>query len=663
MSVVIFPTDASTPVSPGHGRLRPLGLSEVRIDGGFWADRQQVNAAASFDHCREWMERLGWIDNLRHAGAGTLDPEQRNGMIFSDSDVYKLVEAMAWESARRGGDAELDAEIDELADVFAAAQEPDGYLHTGFGRPGQRPRYSDLEWGHELYCYGHLIQAAVARLRGDKASDGTLVKVALRVADHVCEVFEHGGVCGHPEIEMALVELYRATGERRFLDQASRFVDRRGHGQLADMELERSYYQDDVPVRLAHRFSGHAVRALYLACGAVDVATETGDDELLAAVIRQWEHTIATRTYLTGGMGARSEGEAFGDDYELPPDGAYAETCAAVASVMLSWRLALATGEARFSDLAERTLYNAVAGGVAVDGRAFFYRNRLQHRVLGRAPQPDAVNPRPAADLRAPWFHVSCCLPNVARTFASLAAYIATADDAGLQLHQYAPTTVRTALPGGQPVGVVVDTGYPWRGQVIVRVTEASAASWTLSLRIPPWADGALASGAAGEQRAAAGWLRLTRDWRTGDEVHLQLPTTPRWTFPDPRIDAVRGQVALERGPVVYCAESPGDSGPLLERVEVDTGATPVEAAAADLSPDAVAVRVPARQRATADGAWPYASTPAEPGSQACRLELIPYHLRAHRGPATMRVWLPQAASPTEVRQWPDAPSAGEGER
>jgi hypothetical protein len=475
-------------------------------------------------------------------------------------------------------------------------------------------------------------------------------------------VFEHSGVCGHPVIEMALVELYRVTGERRYLAQARRFVDRRGHGQLADQELGRSYYQDDVPVRQARRFAGHAVRALYLACGAVDVATETGDGELLAAITRQWEHTIATRTYLTGGMGARSEGEAFGDDFELPPDGAYAETCAAIASVMLSWRLALATGEARFSDLAERTLFNAVAVGGAVDGRAFFYRNRLQQRVPGSAPPHDAINPRAAADLRAPWFEVSCCPPNLARTFASLAAYFATVDDAGLQLHQYAPATVRTALPGGSPVGVAVETGYPWRGEVTVRVTDPGAAPWTLSLRIPPWADGAIASGAGGERRAVAGWLRLARDWRAGDEVRLQLPMGPRWTFPDPRIDAVRGQVALQRGPLVYCAESPGGSDPPLDRVEVETGATPVEAAAADLSPGAVVVRVPARQRVAADGAWPYASTPTEPGSQARPLELIPFHLRAHRGPATMRVWLPQASSHPEVTRWREQPSGGEPE-
>jgi uncharacterized protein len=359
------------PVVPGSGRLRPLGISEVEITAGFWGRRQQVNSEATIQHCHDWMERLGWVGNFRAAAEGRL-PEDRNGVVFTDSDVYKLMEAAAWEVGRSGS-ADADRRFADLTAVIAPAQEEDGYLNTVFGRPGQPDRYSDLEWGHELYCYGHMLQAAVARARTGRADQ--FVKVARRAADHVCEVFGEGGVervGGHPEIELGLIELARVTGEERYLHQASLFIDRRGHQTLADIHWGRSYFQDDVPVRDQVAFTGHSVRALYLAAAAVDVAVETGDAALLEAIIAQWERTVARRTYLTGGMGSHHDGEKFGEDFVLPPDRAYSETCAGIASVMLSWRLLLATGEPRFADLAERTLFNVVATSPAPDGRAFF---------------------------------------------------------------------------------------------------------------------------------------------------------------------------------------------------------------------------------------------------------------------------------------------------
>ncbi len=332
------------------------------------------------------MERLGWTANFTHAANGTIAGNHQ-GMMFADSDVYKLMEAMAWEVGRSGS---VDAErrFGELTAVIAPAQEPDGYLNTVFGRPGQPPRYSDLEWGHELYNDGHLFQAAVARQRSSGGDE--FVEIARRVADHVCATFGDGGierVCGHPEVELGLVELARTTGEQRYLDQAALFVERRGRGTLGEIGFGQAYFQDDVPVRDATVFRGHAVRAMYLAAATVDVAVETGDDELLARVIEQWEATIARRTYLTGGMGSMHTGEAFGDDFMLPPDRAYSETCAGIGSVMLAWRLLLATGETRFADLIERTLYNVVATSPAPDGRHFFYANPLHQRVPGHGSE------------------------------------------------------------------------------------------------------------------------------------------------------------------------------------------------------------------------------------------------------------------------------------
>ena len=596
------------PVAPSRGgALRPLGIGDVHLEGGFWGERQQLNAETIIPHCLGWERRLGWIDNFR-------DPHGKRGREFTDSDVYKLVEAMAWE-AGRSGDAGLDALIAEIAEEAAGAQEEDGYLNTFFGHRGRERRYTDLEWGHELYCYGHLIQAAVARLRTH--GEDRLTQIARRAADHVCDAFGpsgNQGVCGHPEIEMALVELYRATGEERYLDQASRFVERRGRPALADVARGRAYYQDEMPLRDARAFRGHAVRALYLASGAADVAVETGDDDLLETIMRQWEHTIARRTYLTGGMGSRHADEAFGEDFELPPDRAYSETCAGVASVQLAWRLLLATGDARFADLAERTLYNVVATSPALDGSGFFYTNPLHQRVPGEAPDPDAESPRAASSLRAPWFRVACCPTNVARTLASLAGYVATTDDGGIQLHQLVPCTVRHG-----PTALRVRTDYPWSGDVSVQVEDPGSAPWRLSLRVPEWAGEAVLVDRGTRRPVDAGYATADGPWRAGDEVRLELPLRPRWTRPDPRIDAVRGCVALERGPLVYCLEST-DQADGFELDRVTTAATD----AFTEGPPALAL----------GGAVTIESR---------GLTFIPYHAWGNRGLSTMRVWVPEA--------------------
>ncbi|NKY09097.1 glycoside hydrolase family 127 protein [Cellulomonas hominis] len=637
-------TTVVAPVLPSTGALRPLGLEEVTLTGGFWADRQRVNAAATIPHCDHWETRVGWIGNFERALDGTL-VEHRTGREFADSDVYKMIEAMAWEVGRTG-DPALEARIGELAALIGRVQEPDGYLNTQFGRPGQAPRYSDLEWGHELYCYGHLIQAAVARLRTGR--DDELVAVARRAADHVCAEFGpdgRDGVCGHPEIEVALAELARATGERRYLDQAALFVERRGRGTLAPIEFGREYYQDDEPVRSATVLRGHAVRALYLAAGALDVAVETGDDELLEAVRAQYARTLASRTYLTGGMGSHHQDEAFGDDYELPPDRAYCETCAGVASVMVSWRLLLATGDASWGDVVERTLYNVVATSPRADGKAFFYTNPLQKRVPGEAASDDEVSARALSRLRAPWFEVSCCPTNVARTLAALGGYVAAVSDDTLHLLQHASARIATRLGDGRAVGVEVVTGYPVDGEVVVRVTEAPEGPWTLALRVPAWAAGdALVDGAPAE--VVDGVVRVQRELAAGDEVRLVLPVAPRVTVPDGRIDAVRGCVAVERGPVVLCAESvdlPG--GAAVDTLRVDAGAPAV----ADGDGARVRARlVPADESGAADGAgagagWPYGAPGTGGAGEAVDVRLVPYHSWANRGPSTMRVWLPTA--------------------
>ncbi|AEG43574.1 glycoside hydrolase family 127 protein [Isoptericola variabilis] len=631
----------SAPVVPSRGRLLPLGLDEVRITGGPWARRQDVNGTATLSHIEHWLEREGWLGNFDAAVRGTL-PEDRRGREFSDSEVYKLLEAMAWELGRRPDD-QLERRFAAIVRRVAAAQEPDGYVGTMFGRPGQQPRYSDLEWGHELYCQGHLMQAAVARVRTGHRDD-LIVEVARRSADHVCATFgrdANAGVCGHPEIEVGLAELGRALDEPRYLEQARLFVERRGRGVLADIEWGRSYYQDDVPVRDATVFRGHAVRANYLAAGAIDVAVEHGDDALLASVTAQWHRTQARRTYVTGGQGSHHQDEAFGDDWVLPPDRAYSETCAGVGSVMVSWRLLLAEADPVYADAVERTLLNVVATSPSHDGRAFFYANTLHQRVPAEHASVDEISKRAEASLRAPWFEVSCCPPNVARTFASLAAYVATVDDGGLQLHQYAPCEIRTSLPDGSPVAVDVVTRYPDDGRVEISVLEAPDADWTLTLRVPAWSSEAfVAVDGAAPERVGPGSVRVSGA-RSGSVVTLELDVAPRFVAADPRIDAIRGCVAVQRGPEVLCLESV-DLAP--------AGLDDVSAVAVDVSTpprrteDGVVVRVAAVRHDEAP--WPYApaaETPAERPvlGPATDVTLVPYHDWANRGPSTMRVWLP----------------------
>ncbi|QAY64215.1 glycoside hydrolase family 127 protein [Xylanimonas allomyrinae] len=620
------------PVAPSRGRLRPLGLDDVTIDGGFWGERQDLNAAATIPHVESWLERLGWIGNFDAAVEGRL-PGDRKGREFSDSETYKLLEGMAWELGRRP-DPALQARFDAIVARVAAAQEADGYLSTMFGRPGQAARYSDLEWGHELYCFGHLIQAGVARAR-TVGLDDELVRVSVRAADHVCDVFGLGGiasVCGHPEIEVALAELYRVTGQRRYLDQASLFVERRGRGVLGEIDFGPQYFQDDVPVREATVFDGHAVRALYLAAGAVDVAVETADDGLLAAVTSQTLATLARRTYLTGGMGAHHEGESFGADFELPPDRSYSETCAGIASIMLNHRLVLATGDARHADAIERTLFNIVATAPAADGRGFYYTNTLYQRVEGTMPDPDEPSARASSAARPPFFAVSCCPTNLTRTFASLGAYLATADDHGVQVHQYAPSTIR-AVVAGEPVEVKVATTYPATGRITVTAVTAPSAGWSLTLRVPGWASGArLASAGGPAEPVEPGYVTVAGP-ATGESVVLELPVDARWTWADARVDAVRGQVAVERGPVVMALESV-DLGADVATARVRTDAAPVEAEGR--------VLVPVRTVVPHDGGWPYGTRTEDDGAAERLVPLIAYHSWAERGPSTMRIWMPE---------------------
>ncbi|ROP46015.1 glycoside hydrolase family 127 protein [Pseudokineococcus lusitanus] len=632
------PADAARPVVPRSGARRGAGLREVTLVDGFWADRQRTNARETVQHCVAWVERLGWLRNFDRVADGTTGPD-RPGWQFSDSEVYKLLEALAWQLAA-APTPDLEALHDRLVARVAAAQDADGYLSTAFGHPGLPPRWSDLEKGHELYCVGHLLQAAVARGRTHPAD--LLVEVARRAADQVCEEFGpdgRDGVCGHPEIEVGLAELGRLLDEPRYTAQAALFVERRGHGRLGPIPLlGPAYFQDDVPVRDADVWRGHAVRALYLAAGAVDVAVDTGDAGLLDAVRRQWERSVARRTYITGGMGSRHQDEGFGEDWELPPDRAYCETCAGVGSVMVSWRLSLATGDVRYADLVERTFYNVVATSPRGDGRAFFYANPLQQRVAGTDVAEDAENPRAEGGARAPWFDVSCCPTNVARTLASWQAYAVAVEGDRVELLQHTSCDVRVALDDGGVLGLRVRTGYPVEGEVVVDVVEEPGRAVALALRVPAWATGAELVDGPTTTAVAPGLAVVTRRWVEGERLLLRLPVAPRWSRADPRVDAVRGCVAVEAGPLVLCVEQPDlPDGADLDLLEVDTG-VPLRRAG-----DGAVAAGRLRAVPAVGGDLPYGDRPPEGEGVRVEVPLVPYHRWAERGPGTMRVWVPEA--------------------
>lgn len=589
-------------------KLSPLPLSNVDIVDGFWADWQRVNRERTIPHGFEQLQARGALDNLRLAAGARGDYHAEpdgTTLPFLDSDVYKWLEGAGWELGR-GADARIAAQADEVIAIVAAAQRPDGYLNSYVQVVKDGVPYRDLAWGHEFYCTGHLIQAAVAWKRS--LGDDRLLRIAMAACDHIDREFGPGarpGIDGHPGIEMALVELTRVTADPRYLALAERMVNLRGHGIIGPGRFGTEYWQDHEPVREAQSVAGHAVRQLYLDCGAVDVAVEVGDGELLAAVQRRWDDMTATRTYLTGGLGSRHRDEAFGDPYELPPDRAYTETCATIAGVMLAWRLLQATGDTKYADAIERAMFNGVLSGISLTGTEFFYTNPLQRRTH-RAPHGTNDGDR------APWYPCACCPPNLMRMLSSWQQYLATTTPDGIQIHQYASATIRAPLAAG-PVHLELKTGYPWQGQVTVHIVQSPAEPWSLSLRLPPWsrADG------------TAETMVHQRHWQSGDTIVLDLNLEPRLTEPDRRVDAVRGCVAIERGPLVYCVEAADvPAGMDLEDLVIDGERQPAAKPRPDVAASVVGVDIPA--------------------SGGLVVGAIPYYTWANRKPGAMRVWIPR---------------------
>lgn len=634
----------AVPTPDAAAALRPLEAGRARITGGFWHERQQRNRTAGLRSGHEQLEASGTLENFRRV-AGTAEGEA-DGMIFQDSDVYKWLEAVAFELGREE-DAELRAVAREVTGLIASAQQEDGYLNSVHTlRHGIEERYTNLAWNHELYCYGHLIQAAVALSRS--AGEDQLLEVALRIVDHLRTFFGpdlRHSTCGHPVLEMALVELHRLTGREEILDLARFFLDVRGaEERFEGTNPGPGYFSASVPVRATRSVEGHAVRALYLFAGATDQAIEDDDAELLTRCEAVFADLLATKTYVTGGMGARWDWEAFGDPYEMTTDRGYAETCAAIGAIQWAWRLLLATGKPQYADAIERLLFNAFLAGVSLAGTEFFYVNSLQLRDGATADEGRSI-----AHGRRGWFDCACCPPNIMRTFASLDHLVATQDAHGLQIHQLTSGTW-SAGEDAEALTVSTRTDYPHDGRLTVRIDAAPSAPRRLSLRVPEWSrgrarltvDGATSSVPADEACAV-----VEKEFAPGEEIVLELDMTPRFVGTHHRLDASRGAVALERGPLVYALENEDqDVQVTVDDAQVDPAATPEPAAPLPALDGAVPLRVRGSvvRSSPAASAWPYpvhGSADAQQQRTPHTWTAIPYFAWGNRSVAAMRVWLP----------------------
>lgn len=620
-------------------KLRPISQSAVKLRDGLLRERQLTSRRVGLRHGYKMLEKSGNFENLQWAAGKTKGPYR--GPLFMDSDLYKWVEGVSLELANES-DAELAALIEGVIAQIEAAQTPEGYLNTFYQMAEPQNRWKNIAHGHELYCAGHLFQAAVAHKR--TTGSDRLLKVATKFADHIDDLVKTGKLdvpCGHPEIETALVELHRATGEVRYLKLAQYFLDRRGHDLLSKNRGEHQnatylglYLQDHVPVRDATEVVGHSVRQLYLTAGMADVYLETGEHALLTAQLRQWRDMTTRKMFITGGVGSKPSHEAFGDAYELPNSNCYCETCAQVASIFWNWRLLMITGESRFADVIERTIFNGFLSGVSMDGKKFFYVNPLASN--GGVERPE-------------WHGCACCPPNVMRLLASIGQYLATVSTRGVQIHQFAPCDIQAELPSGAKISLQIETEFPWSGEIEVGVMSLDGAkneAWDLSMRVPEWATDVayFVNGKSVDPKIDSGYAVFSRVWEKGDQLCMEIHMEPRMTVAHPHVDATIGRIAIEHGPLVFCVEQVDNELPLMD-LRLDAGAPINVTWREDLLGGTLVVE--ANALVVDRQAWStmlYSRAEVMPLPVGVKtLNAVPYFLWANRGACAMRVWLPVA--------------------
>ncbi len=629
--------------------VKPVPFTQVRITDEFWAPRMETNRAVSIPYAFGKCEENGRMSNFDIA-AGKAEGDHRGTYPFDDTDPYKILEGASY-ALLVGPDPKLEKYLDDLIAKIAAAQEDDGYLYTCRKNNAKyldnwsgTERWAKLAGSHELYNAGHMYEAAVAHYQA--TGKRSFLDVAIKNADLICSVFgadKKRDVPGHQIIEMGLAKLYRATGDEKYVQLAKFFLDERGHAH--GRNLYGPYTQDHEPVIEQSQAVGHAVRASYMYSGIADIAALTGDRQYVEAIGRIWQNVVSKKLYLTGGIGARHGGEAFGDNYELPNMSAYNETCAAIGNVYWNHRLFLLHGDAKYIDVMERTLYNGLISGVSLDGKLFFYPNPLESRGQHQ---------------RSPWFGCACCPGNITRFIASVPGYAYAHQGDSLFVNLFADGTAAVAMED-QTVQIKQQTSYPWDGNVTITVTPEQTADFTIKVRIPGWAQNEpvpsdlytflresdnkatlKVNGKPIPAKTRKGFVGISCKWIKGDTIELNLPMPIRRVLCHEKVADNIGKVALQRGPIVYCAEWPDNKdGHVLNLMLTDDvnlssehrpdmlgGITIIEGKALGLA-------------GTKDNKSLTKSTQD--------FMAIPYYAWAHRGKGEMTVWLarrPEAANP-----------------
>ena len=638
-----------------HGYpIDPVPFTSVKVTDNFWGQRLQASREVTIPLAFSKCEETGRYENFVKA-AHPSDTYKVEGFSFDDTDVYKTIEGASY-SLQTYPDKKLQKYIDSVLVIVAGAQEPDGYLYTARTMNPKHPhnwagkeRWVAVEnLSHEFYNLGHMIEGAVAHYQA--TGKRNFLDIAIKYADCVCREIGNGPqqkkyVPGHQIAEMALVKLYMATGDKKYLDQAKFFLDTRGYTSRKD-----AYSQAHKPVVEQDEAVGHAVRAVYMYSGMADVAAITGDSSYIKAIDKIWDNIVSKKIYITGGIGARHAGEAFGNNYELPNLSAYCETCAAIGNVYMNYRLFLLHGDAKYFDVLERTLYNGLISGVSLDGGSFFY------------PNPLSSNGKYS---RKPWFGCACCPSNVSRFIPSLPGYVYAVKNDQVYVNLYLSNKAELKVDK-KKILLEQETGYPWNGDIRLKITQGNQ-DFTMKLRIPGWVRGNVLPGDlysyADNQKPAYqisvngqtvesdvndGYLSIGRKWKKGDVVEVHFDMIPRIVKANPKVEADHGRVAVERGPIVYCAEWPDNrfnvhnillnqhpQFKVTDKPELLYGIRQITTDAQALSYDKAGKLV----------------------TKDVELTLIPYYAWAHRGEGDMEVWLPidvsaTSAQPQEAGKW-----------
>lgn len=624
-----------------YAKLHSVPVHAVTIEAGFWSPRRETNVSSSIPSMGKLLEVNGRMDNFRRLTGKSAAPQR--GPVYSDSDIYKWIEAAGF-ALQSGERPELRATVDKDVREIVSAQQAGGYLNTYYVQEhaAQRMEPKTQQHGHELYNMGHLLQGGIAYYRA--TGDRTLLDAGIRfVNEFLLPNFGPGAdkkplFSGHPEMELALIELYRITGDKRHLELAGYLLA--GDSRIQFKPENYVYHFCGIPFTSRTHLEGHAVRAMYACCGATDYYVETGDQEYWKTLNTLWKDLVSAQMYVTGGVGARSDGEAFGDPYELPNATAYGESCAAIGNMMWNWRMLAATGEAKYSDVIERALYNGINSGMSLNGTLYCYRNPL------------AFDPSGGDKIRNEWYDTTCCPPNLERTLASLSGYFYSTSSEGVYVHLYDNSRLEWHLENGPGLNIRQKTNYPWDGTVEVAVTPAEPTEFTVFLRIPGWTDAAKAAvnGKAVAGATAGQYLPIWRRWSGGDTITLEFNMAPQVLEANAQLTENNGRVAVQRGPLVYCMEQIDQGeGVALKNVALDIdskgGNQFEEKFEKDLLGGLLLLRhAGAVYEESADRNRLYFSHNAPPRkSRPVRLTFIPYYAWANRVQTPMQVWTPLA--------------------